>query len=228
MSQPRRLWASKRPVLRCMFLTLVLFSTVSMDAQDGPVDAAMASIRPEAIRADMRFLSDDLLEGRGTATRGFDIAAKFMATQFEGMGLQPAGDNGTYFQNVPLRLLKADPAKSALVLRRGDKEEDLVFGKDYLPGVDPVRAERSIEAPVVFVGYGVTAPEQGYDDYKGIDAKGRIVALIFGAPDFPSSIRAYYSSPAVKAGNVVAHGAVGVIAQRAGFSALRRRGKARW
>ncbi len=211
MSQPHTFSASNRPVLRCMFLTFVLLSTVSMGAQDGPADAAMASIRAEAIRADMRFLADDLLEGRGTATRGFDIAAKFMATQFEGMGLQPAGDKGTYFQNVPLRLLKADPAKSTLVLRRGDKEEDLVFGKDYLSGVDPVRAERSIEAPVVFVGYGVTAPEQGYDDYKGIDARGKIVALIFGAPDFPSSIRAYYSSPAVKAGNVVAHGAVGVI-----------------
>src|SRR4029077_17710607 len=111
---------------RCMFLTLVLFSTVSMDAQDGPVDAAMASIRPEAIRADMRFLSDDLLEGRGTATRGFDIAAKFMATQFEGMGLQPAGDNGTYFQEVPLRSARPDESKSAFVVTRGGKEQTFV------------------------------------------------------------------------------------------------------
>ena len=182
-----------------------------MWAQEASADAAMATFRPEAIRADMRFLADDLLEGRGTATRGFDIAAKFMATQFEGMGLQPAGDNGTYFQNVPLRLLKPDPAKSALVLIHGDKEEALTFGKDYLSGVDPVRADRSIEAPVVFVGYGVTAPEQGYDDYKGVDAKGKIVALIFGAPDFPSSIRAYYTSPAVKTRTAIAHGAIGVI-----------------
>ena len=137
MSQPRRLWASKRPVLRCMFLTLVLFSTVSMDAQDGPVDAAMASIRPEAIRADMRFLSDDLLEGRGTATRGFDIAAKFMATQFEGMGLQPAGDNGTYFQNVPLRLLKADPAKSALSPQAWRQRRRPRFRQGLPPGRRP-------------------------------------------------------------------------------------------
>ena len=192
-------------------VVLLLLLGASMWAQEVAPDAAMATIRPEAIRADMRFLADDLLEGRGTATRGFDIAAKFMATQFEGMGLQPAGDNGTYFQNVPLRELKPDPTKSALVLIRGGKEEALTFGKDYLSGVDPVRADRSIEAPVVFVGYGVTAPEQGYDDYKGVDAKGKIVALIFGAPDFPSSIRAYYTSPAVKTRTAVAHGAAGVI-----------------
>jgi len=180
-------------------------------AQEGPSDAAMASIRPEAIRADMRFLSDDLLEGRGTATRGFDIAAKFMATQFEGMGLQPAGDNGTYFQYVPLRRVKPDPANSSLVWSRGGKEETLAFGKDYLPAVDPARADRSVEAPVVFVSYGVTAPEQNYDDYKGIDARGKIIALILAAPNFPSSIKAYYTSTEVKAKNAVAHGAVGVL-----------------
>jgi Zn-dependent M28 family amino/carboxypeptidase len=200
-----------RPFLRGMWLSFVLLAAVSMYAQDGAADSAMATIRPEAIRADMRFLADDLLEGRGTATRGFDIAAQFMATQFEGIGLQPAGHNGTYFQNVPLRLLKPDPAKSALVITHRGKEETLTFGKDYLSGVDPVRADRSTEAPVVFVGYGVTALEQGYDDYKGVDAKGKIVALIFGAPDFPSSIRAYYTSPAVKTRTAVAHGAAGVI-----------------
>ena len=204
---------SNQPESRCLYASAFLFLLLgaSMCAQEAAPDATMATIRPEAIRADMRFLADDLLEGRGTATRGFDIAAKFMATQFEGIGLQPAGDNGTYFQNVPLRLLKPDPAKSALVLIHGGKEETLIFGTDYLSGVDPVRADRSIEAPVVFVGYGVTAPEQGYDDYQGVDAKGKIVALIFGAPDFPSSIRAYYTSPGVKTATAVAHGAAGVI-----------------
>ena len=194
-----------------MYLSFALFSAVSLCAQVSSPDAAMASIRPEAIRADMRFLADDLLEGRGTATRGFDIAAKFMATQFESMGLQPAGDDGTYLQNVPLRLVKPDGTRSSLTWVHGTQETSLVFGKDYISGVDPVRPDRSIEAPVVFVGYGVTAPEQGYDDYKGVDAKGKIVALIFGAPDFPSSIRAYYTSPAVKTRTAVAHGAVGVI-----------------
>lgn len=194
----------------CVSVAVLLLST-PLRGQERASEAALGSIRPEAIRADMRFLSDDLLEGRGTATRGFDIAAKFMATQFEGIGLQPAGDNGTYFQNVPLRRVKPDPVNSSFVWFHGGKEETLVFGKDYWPGVDPALKDRSVEAPVVFVGYGVTAPEQGYDDYKGIDAKGKIVALLFAAPDFPSSIKAYYTSSEVKAKNAVAHGAVGVI-----------------
>ena len=180
------------------------------DAPDA-ADAAMATIRPEAIRADMRFLADDLLEGRGTATRGHEIAAKFMAAQFEQMGLEPAGDNGTYFQTVPFRSGHPDQAKSTLTLVRGGKEQKLVYRKDFITAADAVRADTMVEAPVVFVGDGVTAPEQGYDDYKGIDAKGKIVALAFEAPHFESSLKAHYSSFQVKKAIAVAQGAVGMI-----------------
>jgi hypothetical protein len=159
----------------------------------------------------MRFLSDDALEGRGTGTRGYDIAAKFMATQFESLGLRPAGDNGSYFQSVPLRLAKPDETKTTLVLTRSGKDEALTFRKDYISRGDFVRPETSVEAPVVFVGAGVTAPAQNYDDYQGIDAKGKIVAFVFEAPNFESSLKAHYSSSEVKLRNAVAHGAVGVI-----------------
>jgi Zn-dependent M28 family amino/carboxypeptidase len=174
-------------------------------------DEAMATIRPVAIRADMRFLSDDLLEGRGTATRGHEIAAEFMATQFESLGLEPAGDNGTYFQNVPLRSMRPDINKTSLTLIRDGKEQTLTFGQDYIASGDPARADTSIEAPVVFVGFGVTAPEQGYDDYKGLDVKGKIVALVYGAPNFASSLKAHYSSSEVKRANAAAHGAAGTL-----------------
>src|SRR5450432_22623 len=110
---------------------LLLFLTPAGLASDDPAGAAMTTIRAEAIRADMRFLSDDLLEGRGTGSRGYDIAAKFMATQFESLGLQPAGDNGTYFQTVPLRSMKIDESKSTLSLSRAGKEESLTFRTDY-------------------------------------------------------------------------------------------------
>lgn len=176
-----------------------------------PADTAMATIRPEAIRADMRFLSDDLLEGRGTGSRGYDIAAKFMATRFESMGLQPGGDDGTYLQNVALRSMKVDETKSSLTLVRAGKEETLVSRTDYILSSDPGRAESSVEAEVVFVGFGVTAATQNYDDYKGINAKGKIVAYLFGAPNFESSLKAHYSSSAVKAQNAASHGAVGAI-----------------
>ena len=196
----------------CAVVLLVLFAgTYSAHANPDAADEAMSAIRPEAIRADMRFLSDDALEGRGTGSRGYDIAAKFMASQFESLGLQPAGDNGSYFQNVPLRSAKPDETKTTLVLSRSGKDETLTFRKDYISRGNPVLPEASVEAPVVFVGDGVTAPEQNYDDYQGIDAKGKIVAFLFGAPNFESSLKAHYSSGEVKAHNAVAHGAVGVI-----------------
>jgi hypothetical protein len=134
-----------------------------------------------------------------------------MASQFESLGLQPAGDNGSYFQSVPLRSAKPDETKTTLVLTRSGKSETLTFRKDYISRGDFVRPESSVEAPVIFVGDGVTAPDQGYDDYQGIDAKGKIVAFVFEAPNFESSLKAHYSSAEVKLRNAVAHGAVGVI-----------------
>ncbi len=198
-------------LFRVFSIVLLFGSAPWLWGSGDPVDAAMAAIRSEAIRADMRFLSDDLLEGRGTATRGYETAAKFMATQFESMGLQPAGDNGTYFQKVPLRSMRVDQRRTGLSLNRGGKEETLTFGKDYTTRGNPGRPETSVEASVVYVGFGVTAPEQGYDDYKGIDVKGKIVAMVFGAPKFQSSMKAHYSSSAIKAKNAADHGAVGII-----------------
>ena len=196
--------------LLCVGLTFLLpFEQLS--AAGDEADAAMRSIRPEAIRGAMRFLADDALEGRGTATRGYEIAAKFMAAQFESLGLAPAGDEATYFQRVPLRSTRADVAKSTVTLIRQSKEEKLVFGTDFNKGGDAERSEVSVEAPVVYVGFGVTSPDQDYDDYKGIDVRGKLVALVSGAPHFESSVRAHYSSGEVKGANAVAHGAVGVL-----------------
>ncbi len=149
-------------------------------AGNDAADEAAATIRPEAIRADMRFLADDLLEGRGTGTRGHEIAAKFMASEFEAMGLEPAGDNGSYFQSVPLRAIEPNQGRSTLSLWRGGKEQVLAFGRDFISVGDPARTEVSVEASVVYVGFGVSAPEQSYDDYGGIDAKGKIVAFVSG------------------------------------------------
>jgi len=177
-----------------------------------PSEEGMAVIQADALRADMRFLSDDLLEGRGTGTHGHELAAKFMAVEFEQMGLQPAGDNGTYFQNVPFRSARPDEEKTSVTLVRGGKEEKLVSRQDFIPPADPGREDTSIEAPVVYVGDSVTAPGLGYDDYKGVDVKGKIVAFVFEAPPrFENSLHAHYSSFEVKAANAVAHGAVGII-----------------
>ena len=197
--------------LALLGVIVLLGGAYSVSANPDATDEAMSNIRPEAIRADMRFLSDDALEGRGTGTRGYELASKFMATQFEAIGLQPAGDDGTFFQNVPLRSMNPDGQKTILTLKRGGKEETLAFRTDYIAPGDPMRANSSVEAPVVFVGRGVTAPEQNYDDYKGVDARGKIVAMFYGAPDFESSLKAHYSSSELKAKNAAEHGAVGII-----------------
>ena len=181
------------------------------EASADPSEAAMQSIRPEAIRAHMNFLADDLLEGRGANSRGYEIAARYMATEFESMGLAPAGDAGTYLQNVPLRSVRPEEPNTSISLIRNGKSETLVFRKDFLTPGDPARKETSVEAPVIYVGFGVTAPELNYDDYKGIDAKGKIVAMVSEAPNFESSLKAHYSSFELKIANASAHGAVGLI-----------------
>jgi len=199
-------------LLVCSLFTvsLVLPSALGLPPAD-PSDTAMRSIHADAIRADMGFLSDDLLEGRGTATRGHLIAARFMAAEFESMGLAPMGDSSTYFQNVPLRSARSDETNSSLTLTHEGKSRTLAYRKDYISSANLLHTESSVEAPVVYVGFGVTAPDQNYDDYQGVDTKGKIVGVIFGAPNFESSLKAHYSSFETKRNNAVAHGAIGIL-----------------
>ena len=199
-----------RPLLLAGLASLVL--TDSLGGAQDSLEQVASTIRPKALRADMRLLADDLLEGRAAGTRGHEVAALFMATQFEAMGLEPAGENGTYFQSVPLRSFSPDEKRTTLKLLLAGKTQNLIFGQDFISLGDPARADVSVEAPLVFVGFGVTAPEQAYDDYAGMEAKGKIVALISGAPpQFEATVRAHYSSTAAKRANAAAHGAVGAI-----------------
>ena len=186
-------------------------------ADQAPADAAIKVIRPNAIAAHMRFLSDSLLEGRAPDSRGYQIAARYVATELELMGLRPGGLNGTWFQPVPLRKAVLDTSKSSLVLvasspGSNNKELQLVDGQDYVLTGDVAHAENTLETPIVFVGFGVTAPEANYDDYSGIDVRGRIVLTFYGAPPrFSSTVRAYYSDDLVKTKNALAHGAVAML-----------------
>jgi len=183
------------------------------------VEVATKTIRPEQIRAHIRFLADSLLQGRAPGTPGYDIAARYVATELEGMGLHP-GVSGSWFQPVWLEKAVTDGSASSLVLTVSGKEQKLVDAEDYIlntwfaspAGKDQSKSESDVNAPLVFVGFGVTAPDQKYDDYAGVDVRGKIVVGIYGAPAaFPSTERAYYSDFNVKARMAVAHGAVGTI-----------------
>src|SRR5688500_18842733 len=139
----------RRPTMRHVrtsFLTAVCGFVLAMPilAQSGPMEQALnqalAAIRPQAIRAHMRFLADDLLEGRGTATRGYDIAARYVAARFEELGLEPAGTppdtpsgtGGSYFQTVPMLQMTTVDAECSLTLLRDGREIELEYGPDFL------------------------------------------------------------------------------------------------
>lgn len=182
----------------------------------GPLPAAergpWSEVQPETIRSHVEFLAGDLLEGRATASRGYDIAAAYVAAQFRQAGLQPGGDDKSFFQSVPL--LEATPVLpgSSAELVRDDDTYTFEYGTHYLPAADFSSASSTLSAPLVFAGFGVDAPELGYNDFEGIDLKGRIAVVFSGAPaKFPNHQRAYYSWTDRKLSTLVEHGAVGVI-----------------
>ena len=179
--------------------------------------AEMKGIDPEHIRAHVRFLSHDLLEGRGTGQRGGDIAAEYMATQFALYGLKPAGDNGTYLQEVPMVGLETLPATSfSLVPNSGDAISLQRFD-EYVATDNSQNAESVVDAPLVYVGYGITAPEYDWDDYKGTDVKGKVLLMLVNEPPsgdpkfFKGKALTYYGRWTYKYEEAARHGAIGVI-----------------
>jgi hypothetical protein len=182
----------------------------------GDLAAALAAVRGTAVRSHVEFLADDLLEGREPGTRGYEIAARYVATELEALGITPAGERGTFFQPVPLLESKLREGELLLTTKGAPAPVALVAREDYVMPGDALRTEADVEAAVIFAGFGVTAPELGHDDYAGIDAQGKIVAILGNAPArFPSEPRAHFASLRLKAENAARHGAVGLLLVRA-------------
>jgi Zn-dependent M28 family amino/carboxypeptidase len=190
------------------------------------VKAAADSIDGEKIRAHVRFLADDLLEGRGPGLRGSELAAKYIATQFALYGLKPGGDNGTYLQQVNFVGMKAIPEKTtmSLVPKRPEGQMsiglfsiDLKYGDDFTVSNRTLTPVAEIDAPIVFVGYGITAPEFGWDDYAGVDVKGKVVLVIVGDPPsddpkfFGGRALTYYGRWTYKFEQAARMGAIGAL-----------------
>ncbi len=187
-------------------------ASLAASPDSGDLDRVLAEVRGVAYRAHVEFLADDLLEGRDTGTRGYDLAARYVAAEMKAMGLEPGGEGGTWYQPVPLRESRLLKGSVSLAGARAMRPVDLVAHEDYMQYGDAARTESRVEAPVVFVGYGVSAPELGHDDYAGVDVTGKIVAMLANAPArFPSEPRAHFSSTQLKAENAARHGAVGTI-----------------
>ncbi|PLR23358.1 aminopeptidase [Caulobacter zeae] len=191
----------------CLSAALLL---VAHPALAAPKDAFVPSA--EAIRAHMTFLADDLMEGREAGTRGYDLAANYVAAQFALLGLKPAGDAGSYLQTVPLVAYRPASDGEIKISEGGGTSASLVFGDDFLPSPQADKAELALNAPLVFVGFGVNAPERGRDDFAGLDVAGKIVVVLSGAPKgFQTEERAHYGSVGVKRAEAARRGAIGVL-----------------
>ena len=165
-----------------------------------------------AMKAHVLFLASDAMKGREAGSAEYDIAAQYVAAQFYAAGLKPGGDEGSYLQRVPLVSYRAADKGTMVLTQRGTAPQALVFGEDYLPVPNGAGAETSLSAPVVFVGYGVDAPQYRHDDYRGTSVRGKIVAFVGGAPaGFGGEERAFFGSAQTKLRLAASRGAVGAI-----------------
>jgi Zn-dependent M28 family amino/carboxypeptidase len=185
--------------------------------QPADVAAATRGIDAERIRAHVRYLSDDLLEGRGTGTRGGDIAAKYIATQFALDGLTPAGDDGGYLQKIEFTGVHTLPA-TAFSLQPGHGQAlDLKLGDDFVTSNQTQTDSADIDAPIVFVGYGIEAPEYRWNDFKGVDVAGKVLLVIVNEPPskdpkfFKAEAMTYYGRWTYKFEEAARKGAVGAL-----------------
>src|SRR5436190_4498965 len=189
-------------------LTLAATSAVGQRPATIPVDTA-------AMDAHLRFLASDLLEGRAPATRGGRLATAYIAAQFQALGLEPAGANGSYFQ--PVSLVGMTPQPTFAWGKSGSPPEPLAYRDDFVAWAERPEADISATGDVVFVGYGIHAPEWQWDDYKGIDLHGKILLMLVNDPGlvdttvFLGKTLTYYGRWTYKLKEAARQGAAGAI-----------------
>jgi hypothetical protein len=199
-------------------LVVFLLSFISVFGQTQGKYANLFS--EDELRAHVRFLSDDLLEGRGPGTRGGELAAKYIAAQLETYGIKGAGKNGSFFQPVSLVAVKASP-DTTLNVSGGGKSESFKFATDFVAFTGAQKDDVSLDAGLIYVGYGIDAPEQKWNDYKGNagDYRGKILVMMVNDPPpseaepnlFGGKALTYYGRWTYKFEQASRMGAAGVI-----------------
>jgi hypothetical protein len=175
--------------------------------------SAQPAVLEDEMRSDLYFLASDRLEGRGVGTEGLDLAADYIATRFESLGLKPLPGLNGYFQ--PFDIVTAESISPATSLSAGDSNFEVK--KDFIPA--SFSAEKEFAGPVVFAGYGITNKEEKYDDYAGLDVKGKIVLMLRFEPHDPTTGKSRWANDEytehshlnVKAANAQAHGAAAIL-----------------
>lgn len=180
---------------------LVATPGVAQDAD--PVDPAL--------RAHVTFLADDAMAGRDSFAPGYRIAANYVATQLMAAGVEPGGDDDGWLQRIRFAATSASE-RGTMALVRGGRRSELVFGTDFIGTANPQDLDFQGSGDVVFAGYGVVDPDTGWDDFRGLDVKGRIVAVLAGGPPkLASEKRAHFSGRIAKSEAAAARGARGIV-----------------
>ncbi len=167
-----------------LILVLSLLNAVAFAAEPiaVPKDAADAITAADLLKH-IKVLASDEFEGRAPGSKGEELSVKYIYEQFKALGLQPGNPNGTYIQEVPLAGITTAPKASFTV---GDKKTELKFPDDYVASSARLQTQITVEnTDVVFVGYGVVAPEYGWDDYKGVDVRGKTILMLINDPAIP-------------------------------------------
>ncbi len=213
------------PTFAALSFTLATAGTLPGQTHATPtvLEQAEAGVSADRIREADRFIASDLFEGRYPGLRGGELAAQYIADQFALDGLEPAGDHGTFLQQVNFVGMKAIPAQTSFMFLPGQgaatqgEPAKLTFGQDFVVSNQTLTPTASFTAPLVFVGYGITAPEFSWNDYAGSDVKGKVIICIVGDPPstdpnfFGGRALTYYGRWTYKFEQAARMGAVGAL-----------------
>src|SRR3984893_3307165 len=182
---------------------LVLLSVCSIaQAQPVPKEAAEAITAANLLKH-IKVLASDEFEGRAPGSKGEELSVKYISEQFKALGLKPGNPNGTYTQEVPLAGIVTAPTASFTV---GDKKTELKFPDDYVASSARLQSEIKAEnTDIVFVGYGVVAPEYGWDDYKDVDVRGKTILMLINDPAIPDPADPTKLDPKMFKGNAMTY-----------------------
>lgn len=175
------------------------------------VASAIKTASAAQIKADITYLADDKLLGRKPGTPGYKMACDYVIEELKKNGVKPAGDKGTWLQSIVMRNATLAPNFTASLYSNGNNI-DLTSEKGITISPNPTATTTTIDAPIVFAGYGITALEKNYDDYKGLNVKGKVVLIVRGAPVSFSATESSASMNVVTIQkNALKHGAIGVV-----------------
>jgi Zn-dependent M28 family amino/carboxypeptidase len=172
--------------ISCLLLATFFLAAAALLGRDElreRLQPALEAITPDGLLAHIKVLASDEFEGRAPGSKGEDLSVKYITDQFKKIGLKPGNSDGTYTQEVPLAGIKSEPQMSFVI---GDKTMDLKYPDDFVASSARLQPEIKIDkSDLVFVGYGVVAPEYGWDDYKNVDVKGKTLLMLIGDPPIP-------------------------------------------